>query len=221
MLKVSLHKGFTLIELLIAISLSSIVMVVLVGGFYMVSKNWDAQDKMLDTKIDDSLIRLEIEKAIFGSFPYTYLDKNKKNNIFFKGSSQQLSFISTMSPSYNNQLSLWHMQVKNNGGLYIQVAAALTGDPGEIIEQLSASNQKSNKPTLVFEDFNVKFEFFTEDKQGVTLWEDKWDAVEKKLLPQAVAIHLIPIDKKFEESHTITIVAIILANKHQTIKPLK
>lgn len=214
-------RAFTLLELLIATSLSSIVMVVLVGGFFMVSKNWEAQDIVLDKAIDNSLIRLEIEKAILGAFPYTYYEANNKIQIYFKGDEREVSFVSTMSPSYNNELTIWIFKTLADGGLSIQVTSALTGDPGEIIDKILSSKLPENEATKVLLEYETSFEYLQETKSGEKNWLKSWDAYEKKALPLAIRIHLKLMDNDDQDKRVDKILAFILANTHQTIKPAK
>jgi len=215
------YRAFTLLELLIATSLSSIVLVVLVGGFFMISKNWEAQDKLLDEAIDNSLIRLEIEKAISGAFPYTYKKNLKNIHIYFKGDEREMSFVSTMSPSYNNQLTIWILKKLPDSGLSIQVTSALTGDPAMVIEKLSSSTRSGNEPTEVLLDYQTSFEYLAKTPSGEKHWTKNWNAEEEKVLPLAVRINLRLIDDNSEDEKIDRILALILANEHQTIKPKK
>ncbi len=59
------------------------VMTLLVGGFYQLSRNWGKQNHFLDEKIDNSLIMSEIEKALLGTFPYSYKDKKTGQKALF------------------------------------------------------------------------------------------------------------------------------------------
>ncbi len=221
MINIRQCRAFTLLELLIAISLSYSVMVVLVGGFFMVTKNWQAQEQLLDKEIDNSLIRLEIEKAILGAFPYTYMENKNVKKIYFKGDEQSLSFVSTMSPAYDNQLTIWIIKSLNDGGLSIQVTSALTGDPDEVIAKLTSS--VNNKPTEVLEDYDVIFEYLSESQSGERNWVKSWNGYDKQSLPLAVRIVLNLMDKEEEDKdkQTDEILAFILANEHQIIKPKK
>jgi general secretion pathway protein J len=215
------HKqnlGFTLLELLIAISLSSIVMVVLVGGFYMVSKNWQQQEKVHDQQIDNSLIRMELEKAILGAFPYSYTSTTNNKGIYFKGDEAKVSFVSTMSPSYNNQLTIWSLISQNDGGLSIKVMSALTGDPDEILAKLI--NNKKQEATIVLEEYKIEFEYLEETKSGEKNWIKTWDATDKKLLPSAVRFQLKLVDNE-DSRETEQIIAFILATEEQKIKSSK
>jgi prepilin-type N-terminal cleavage/methylation domain-containing protein len=213
------YRAFTLLELLIASSLSSIVMVVLVGGFFMVSKNWQAQDELLDQAIDNSLIRLEIEKAILGAFPYTYTENEKKIHVYFKGSEHEMSFVSTMSPSYNNQLTIWVFKTIADGGISIQLSSALTGDPANVIKKLSLSKNSDNEATEVLLEYDAAFEYLKETASGEKNWTKNWDAYEEKILPMAVRINLKLIENDANDKKMDRILAFILANQHQSIKP--
>ena len=220
MISIKSNKGFTLLELLIAVSLSSIVMVVLVGGFYLISKNWQAQDKRLDDAIDDSLIRMEIEKAILGAFPYTYKENTKQVRVFFQGNEHQLQFVSTMSPSYNNQLTIWSLSSKSDGGLSIQVTSALTGNPKEVLDKMTSAIDSKQNATHVLETYKVKFNYLKSDTSNNSntekIWVSSWDGAEAKSLPTAIRIELNLKNSDSNESDEI--IAFILANTHQTIR---
>ncbi|MFK5894179.1 MAG: prepilin-type N-terminal cleavage/methylation domain-containing protein [Pseudomonadota bacterium] len=221
MIKIRQYQAFTLLELLIAISLSTMVMIVLIGGFFMVTKNWEAQEQVIDNEIDNALIRLEIEKAILGAFPYTYMENKNKIRVFFKGEEQAVSFVSTMSPAYNNQLTIWVIKALVDGGLSIQVTSALTDDPDKIITKLTSSKQTKNEPTLVLQDYQAIFEYLFETRAGEKRWVKNWNGNERQSLPLAVHIILTLMDKeqKYGDKKPDEILAFILANEHQTIKP--
>lgn len=213
----SRHNGFTLIELLMAVSLSSVVIVVLMGGFYIITNDWQKQDSVLENKIDDSLIHLEIERAILGTFPYSFTSKEEKQEIFYFGDSDSLTFVSTFSPAYNNQLTLWQIKSNQEGGLDIHALSAQTGDPKEILEEINSSQDEKDKPTQVFRDKKIQFSYLSEDKNGNRSWVNQWDAIEERLLPRAVKITL---ESFYEEQPTIYLLAMIPAYQHQTIRPL-
>ena len=87
------NKGFTLLELLISVSLSVLLMMLLVVGLNSISRDWQKQGHQLDHKLDKSLLLLQLEKALIGTFPYEYkeslLDKKK---LFFSGSATEIQF---------------------------------------------------------------------------------------------------------------------------------
>lgn len=205
-------QGFTLLELLIAMTLSTVLMVVLVSGFSLISKNWEKQDNRLDASIDQSLIRIELENAIMGAFPYTYQDK-KKTYIYFTGEKQSLGFVSTLSPSYNNQITIWQLQANHKGGLDIRVSEALTGDPQAVLARQSG---KAAEPTHVLADKSVRFSYLDKDKNGHTQWLNQWDGKQRRALPQAVKISLEA--KEAVSTRNDQIIALIFAHEHQTIR---
>ena len=104
-------RGFTLLELIIAMSLSAILMTVLVIGLRQISMDWEKQGKSLDNKIDQSLLLLQLEKAIIGTFPYRFKDQVlAKDELFFEGSQSSLSWVSTVSPNRNSRITFWHLE---------------------------------------------------------------------------------------------------------------
>ncbi len=209
----SRRYGFTLLELLIAMSLSAILMVVLVGGISVISNNWEYQDEQLDQAIDDSLIRLEIEKAIMGAFPYTFREKNRRH-IYFKGDPQQLSFVSTFSPSYDNQLTIWVLKARAQGGLSIMVAPALTGDPQQVVGRLG--DKLEQQATEVLLKYQVGMEYLRQQNHQ-KYWVKNWDAETEKALPAAVRLTLMAKDEN-DVTGNESLVALILANEHQSMR---
>jgi len=126
-----------------------------------------------------------------------------------------------MSPSYNNQLTIWILKKLPDSGLSIQVTSALTGDPAMVIEKLSSSTRSGNEPTEVLLDYRTSFEYLAKTPSGEKYWTKKWNAEEEKVLPLAVRINLRLIDDSSEDEKIDRILALILANEHQTIKPKK
>jgi len=206
-------SGFTLLEVLIAISLSAILMVVLSAGFSQITKRWEQQDGLLDQRLDESMILMELEKAILGAFPYTYQSKGFKRFIFFDGDSSSVRLISTMSPAYDNQVMIWWLEAKPGGGLKLQVTPALTGDPNEVLEKLKS------EATEVLDGFKIRFEYLKLTKKKQKVWKKQWSGKEKQSLPIAMRISLEEISEDDNKRH-LELISMIPAYQHQTINPI-
>jgi len=207
-------SGFTLLEVLIAISLSAILMVVLSAGFSQITKRWEQQDGLLDQRLDESMILMELEKAILGAFPYTYQTKGFKRFIFFDGDSTSVRWISTMSPAYDNQAMIWWLEGKTGGGLKLQVTPALTGDPNEVLAALKT------EPTEVLDTFKIRFEYLQLTKKKRKVWKKQWSGKEKQSLPIAMRISLEEISDG-ENPRKLELISMIPAYQHQHINPIE
>ncbi len=206
-----LQAAFSLIELLIAMSLSAVLLVVLSSGFYQISYNWESQEQIVEQNIDDAMIFAEIEKAISSAFPYLFLDK-KQPIIFFTGDGEEVSFVSTFSPSYNQQTMIWKIKADVTGGLDIFLTPLLTGDPKDSLQQ------NKQEPTRVLEDYIASIEYLRKDKKQ-TIWRKRWDASKNNILPLAVKITFKEKQALQDEAKkSLYLIANIAANHHPSAR---
>ena len=78
------QSAFTLIELLIALTLSTLVMLMLAAGMNTVLNEWTRSSNRLEESLDKVLVLLQIERALESAFPHKYRDQEEnKDYIFF------------------------------------------------------------------------------------------------------------------------------------------
>ncbi|MCK5877593.1 MAG: prepilin-type N-terminal cleavage/methylation domain-containing protein, partial [Candidatus Marithrix sp.] len=103
-------NGFTLLELLIALTLSTMVILLLAVGMNVVMSDWERSDTRLENSLDKVLVLLNIERALEGAYPHTYLDKDdNKKYIFFEGEEESLVWVSTVAPTRHPGLQIWQL----------------------------------------------------------------------------------------------------------------
>ena len=208
-------NGFTLLELLIALSLSTLVMLVLAGGMSMVLKDWTRSSNVLDDSIDKVLVLLQIERAIAGAFPHLYLnlDENKKY-LFFEGEADKMAWVSTVSPGRQAGLTAWQLLPnKEETGIDIRVIPAFASDPTERLEEHATA-------ITALEGYKASFEYLYVDEkmEEDTEWLEEWSAKELQGLPHAVRVRL---ENQNDDEDSVEIIAVILAHEHKTIRPKK
>jgi len=207
--------GFTLLELLIALSLSTLVMLVLAGGMNIVLKNWIRSSNALEESLDNVLVLLQIERALAGAFPHTYLDQDeKKTYIFFEGEEDKMAWVSTVSPGRQAGMMAWQLLPnKDETGMEIRIVPAYASDPTERLEEHASV-------ITALEGYKASFEYLYVDEkiEDDSKWESKWAAKELQGLPHAVRILL---ESQKDEQESVEIIAVILAHQHQTIRPIK
>ncbi|MDM8569013.1 prepilin-type N-terminal cleavage/methylation domain-containing protein [Thiotrichales bacterium HSG1] len=209
------NKGFTLLELLIALTLSTMVILLLAVGMNIVMTDWERSDNRLENSLDKVLILLNIERALEGAYPHTYFheDDNKKY-IFFEGEEESMAWVSTVSPGRHLGLQIWQLSPsEENDWVQIKVTPAFAGDPTERLEIESDS-------LTVLEGYKATFEYLYKDDKldDETEWVDKWSAKKLQALPNAVRVKLESDDNDVEP---LEIVALIQANQHKSIRPVK
>ncbi|MEN8216311.1 MAG: prepilin-type N-terminal cleavage/methylation domain-containing protein [Pseudomonadota bacterium] len=207
------YRGFTLLELLIALTLSTLVMLMLAMGMNVVLKEWTRSSNRLEDSLDKVLVLLQIERSLEGGFPHTYWDSDEnKKYIFFEGEEEKIAWVSTVSPGRKPGFTVWQLlPSEKKTGVEIRIVPALAGDPTERLEKHATS-------VTALEGYQAYFEYlYVDDKfEEDTKWLKEWSAKELQGLPNAVRVRL---ESEAEES--LEIVAVIQAHQHERIRPVK
>lgn len=210
------QTAFTLLELLVALTLSVFVMLTLAMSMNIVLKDWERASDYLDNNLDQVLAMLQIERALSGAFPHTYRkEKENKQFVFFMGEEDTVTWVSTVSPGRKPGLTAWQLSPsEEDTGVDIRIVSAFASDPTE--------NLKEVTPFTVFEGYEASFEYLYVDEkiEEDSEWEKEWSAEERQSLPSAVRMRLEK-KKTSNDEESLEMIAIILANEHQTIRPIK
>ena len=182
----SCSSGFTLLELLIAVSLSAVLMTVLVVGLNSITRDWEKSGNKLDDKIDNSLLLLQLEKAIMGTYPYQSRESNiAKEQLFFNGTKTELSWVSTVSPARNSSLNLWHLATDENNGFTLNILPVSSGD---LNKQREKAQSTAKEPTRYFKDYKVSLHYLVETTNQHKEWKSSWSGKDEDKFPLGVKI---------------------------------
>jgi len=210
------NTGFTLLELLIALTLSTMVILLLAMGMNIVLNEWERSGGRLESSLDKVLILLNIERALEGAYPHTYFDTDdNKRYIFFEGEEEGITWVSTVSPGRHPGLQIWQLSPSDkNDWVQIKVIPAFAGNPTERLEAEAES-------VTILEGYTATFEYLYKDENldDETEWLDKWSAKKLQSLPNAVRIKLEADGDT--EAESLEVIAAIQANKHEAIRPVK
>ena len=215
--KFTIHHspGFTLLEILIALTLSTLVMLVLAMGMNVVLKDWTRSSNRLEDSIDKVLVLLQIERALEGAFPHTYIDRDEnKKYIFFEGEEEEMAWVSTVSPGRQPGFTAWQLLPDDEEtGIQIRIVSAFVTDPTERLEEHATS-------VTALEGYKAYFEYLYVDEKITddTKWLKKWSAKKLQSLPNAVRVRL---ESDMDTEEPLEIVAVIQAHQHQRIRPVK
>ncbi|MDM8560547.1 prepilin-type N-terminal cleavage/methylation domain-containing protein [Candidatus Parabeggiatoa sp. HSG14] len=203
--KRSTQSAFTLLELLIALSLSTLVMLMLAMGMNTVLTEWTRTGNRLEESIDKILLLLQIERALQGAFPHIYKDDNNNTYIFFEGDEEQMTWVSTVSPGRQPGLTAWQLLPNDDETeVQIRIVLALTNNPTEELKKQEA---------VTLEGYQASFEYLYVDERikDDSKWLKEWSAKKLNALPNAVRVRL---DSNEDDEDSLEVIAVIRANQH-------
>jgi len=192
-------------------------MLVLAMGMNTVLNEWTRAGNYLDDSLDRVLILLQLERALQGAYPHTYLEQEEnKKYVFFVGENEQLTWVSTVSPGRQAGLTAWQiLPNEKEAGVEIRIAPAFASNPSERLE-----SEEESMREIVFKNYQVSFEYLYVDEKITedTKWLDQWSGKELQGLPNAVRAHF---EHQQDSQQSVEIIAMILAYEHQSIRRRK
>ncbi len=178
------RAGFTLVELLVAISVFSLVIVLLFAGFRLANRGWDTSIKLVEKverpRLAHGFIRRYLESAV-----PLWRQEDSESVLLFSGTEDSLRFVSGM-PAHLGE-----------GGLYV-IDLAVKEEEGKEKLLFSRSmahpdlREESIVPepeitTLVEEALDISFAYFgAEEEDGEDEWMQLWEITE--WLPKLVRL---------------------------------
>ncbi|MCK4493627.1 MAG: prepilin-type N-terminal cleavage/methylation domain-containing protein [Methylococcales bacterium] len=172
-------SGFTLIEVLIALSLLSIMMLMLFAGLRISAKSWDKGDTKLVQINNMSAVHNFFHNQITTALPLWDDFSALEKQFSFQGSKNTLQFVSTL-PASSKRLGLqvFNLKVKNNK-LWVAVKPFYPS-----LEQ----NQWKIEDVVLLDKINtLEITYFgTQDDKSLA-WQSEW---ERHYLPQLIAIEI-------------------------------
>lgn len=202
--------GFTLLELLIALSLSVLVVGMLALGTRSVVADWRREQGFLDESVDASLALLQLERALFGAFPHSYVSREALQRfVYFHGDGESLRFVSTVSLQSGGALSAWSL-ANGEAGVLLRLAPALSDKPDA---RLDAAPER-----LLLPHWQARFRYLVQRTAQEKEWLDEWPAETFQSLPLAVEVVLEPLAETGREN-SVTVLATLPAWRHENIPP--
>lgn len=207
------QHGFTLLEMLIALSLTAMLLSMLTAGVYGVVRDWDNNAEGLERTLDQSTALLQLERALQGAFPHSYRNMDTLGReVYFEGHSDELAWVSTVSPQRNPGLTAWRLYNINDEGVYLQLAPALSDQPGARLLEA--------EPVLLISEYQAEFSYLYEDLEFERRWREQWDGALLQSLPMAVHMRLTRIGNREDRTdELIDVIAPILSTQHRGIQP--
>lgn len=194
-------------------ALASLVLLTLTASGGYVLREWSKKKNSLDDSLEQSLFSLRLERALSGTYPHAYRDREKKQaekTLFFEGDEHQISWVSTTTFGSLPGLAAWRLSQQENG-VALFVLPGITGDPTERLDK--------NEPIAIWPGWTLDIQYLEEKKirgrAPERTWRSGWQAEKERCLPVAVMIRL----ENTDNSDVIPLIVPVKANEHETIKP--
>lgn len=203
-------RGFTLLEVLLAMVLSAVLLGTLTAGMSLVVDEWQDSNSPLEESLDTDLMFLQLESALAGATPHSYVDQDTlENNVFFLGSEESVTWVSTVSPQANQQMTAWQLIADERDGVVLKVVPAFADNPEERFDELAGS--------LLLPGYDMEASYLTIDDQDRPEWLEEWLGADYQLLPMAVRLRFFEAEVSGDE----LLVTVALVNRqHETIEPV-
>ena len=206
------NSGFTLIEILLALALTTTLLALLSAAVFLVASDWNRDSDRLDGDLDNSLALLQIDRALHGAFPHSWLDEESLTRlVYFSGESEALSWVSTVSPQRRPGLAAWQLYNDEEQGVVLKLAPAFTDHPDERFEEAEAS--------LLLPGYRAGFQYLYTELDESRQWVDEWHGDERQELPLAVHVLFEPLDLAGDRDEPLEILARIRNSRHRSIQP--
>ncbi len=206
----SRQAGFTLLELMISITLTAILLGMLSAGVYAVVNEWQRETSVLDRTLDKSLAMLQVERALLGAFPHSYVDQNRLARLlYFQGAADEISWISTVSPLRQPGLAAWRLRSAQDG-ITLSLTPAFGDDPDLRFDDAPT--------TLLLPGYSLQLRYLWQLNLEEKAWSDEWLGSEQQSLPLAVHVLFRPHSLDGRDDF-MELVVPIKAWRHEDIQP--
>ena len=180
-------KGFTLIEILIALSLLSVMMLMLFAGLRIGAKSWDKGENKLVQVTEMTSVHNFFHNQLAASLPLWDDFTEKKKQFSFQGTSTTLQFVASL-PASSKRLGLqrFNIRLENNK---IEVAVK------PFYPSLDSNKWKIEAVTLVDKIARLNITYFgNESIKETPQWQTSW---QYDHLPKLISIEIESLKKNY------------------------
>ncbi len=171
--KIKSESGFTLIEVIAAMTILSIVMVIIAYGFYLGIDAWNRGDKETVATQKIRVLSGLFHQQLKSAYPYE-MNIDDEKAVIFKGTSDSIMFVTSLTDSSVGGFK-WVRYSFENGTLMYNEGIL----PDKELDEASGGKDKIVDTELE----KVEFSYYSSNEQE---WEESWEFGEE--LPGAVKI---------------------------------
>ncbi len=180
-------SGFTLIEVLIALSLLSVMMLMLFAGLRIGAKSWDKGENKIIQVTEMTSVHNFFHNQLAASLPLWDDFTEKDKQFSFQGTPTTLQFVASL-PASSKRLGLqrFNIRLENNK---IEVAIK------PFYPSLDSNQWKIEAVTLIDEITNLNIAYFgNENIKELPQWQTTWDYDH---LPKLIAIEIESVKENY------------------------
>ncbi|MBI5409237.1 MAG: prepilin-type N-terminal cleavage/methylation domain-containing protein, partial [Nitrospirae bacterium] len=168
-------SGFTLLELIIAITILTLITVIIGGAFRLGIRAWEKGEKETGETQRLRVVSGLLSQQLKSVYPYKMkLEDEDEKVVIFKGEADSLLFVTTLTDSSSGGFKWVRYIYKDNALLYKE---GLLPDK-ELMDKI-----KGKEEVMDSELDEFKFTYFSSEEGE---WKDSWDF--SKDLPSAVMV---------------------------------
>ncbi len=184
-------NGFTLIEVIIAMSLLSLILVLLFSTIFSANKSWHSTERKIEQNDELRLVGNFIQRLVSQNIPLVWIDPDGQR-LIFEGKPHELLFTSTL-PSHRGGGGVQLIRLKINEtedvrhlDLYYRNTSP-DNDPFK-------TNDGDEHVMLIDKITGIVFSYYGSDKRDETpVWRDEWQNDEQ--LPSMISIKIEAVNE--------------------------
>ena len=171
--------GFTLIEVIIALSLLSIMMLMLFAGLRISAKSWDKGDTKLSQINDMSAMHNFLHNQVSAALPLWDDFSEEEKKFSFQGAEKTLQFVATL-PASSKRLGLQIFNLRlDNHKLWVNIKP--------FYPSLEHNQWKKEEVILIDSIMDIELAYFGKQEDDSSKWQADWSL---PYLPQLIEIKI-------------------------------
>ena len=156
------RKGFTLIEMIFAMTIMSIVAVIIAYGFYLGTDAWKRGERETGETQRLRVLSGLFSQQLKSAYPYQ-MDIDDEKVVFFEGRSDSITFVTTLTDSSFGGFKWVRYSFENGTLLYKE----------GLLPDKEWDEKTEGKEKVVDTDLGtVEFSFYSADEEE---WNESWD----------------------------------------------
>jgi general secretion pathway protein J len=187
-----MHYGFTLVEITIALTLLSMIMLLLFGSLHTANRSWQSGVMKVEQNDELRLIGHFIRRQIAQTMPLVWVNREGRR-LVFHGEQDELTFTSTL-PSYRGDGGLYFMTLKvDDSGGSKQLALIYRRATPEVSPFTTDFFDEQTRVLLIENIEAIEFAYYGNENPGDNpRWHDSWQ--HDDMLPKLVRLKVHSYD---------------------------
>ena len=187
-------KGFTLIEVIIAMTLLSLILVLLFSTIFTANKSWQSTERKITQNNELRLVGHFIQRQLSQNIPLMWIDQ-KEQRLIFEGKNNELNFTSTL-PAHRGGGGIQLITLKVNQTDDVHHLDLYYRHANPDISPFETTDDVEQ--VILIENINgIELSYFGQEKiDEDPVWRDKWQ--NNEFLPMLVSLKIRTVDENLD-----------------------